>query len=186
MNDAKIIGLYWARDEAAIAETTNKYGPYCFAIAYNILSNSEDSEECLNDTWLKTWNAIPPQKPNHLRLFLARITRNTALDKFRSSTALKRKNSEVTIILEELNDCIPASNSLDDYIAAKDLQDTINRFLHSLPRRDCNIFLLRYFYGDSVKHIAHEYDMTEGNVSTLLFRMRKRLKEHLERNDYII
>lgn len=186
MNDAKIIRLYWERNESAITETKNKYGSYCFSIAYNILSNREDSEECLNDTWLKTWNTIPPQRPGRLRLFLARITRNTAFDKFRSNTALKRKNSEVSVILEELNDCIPAGNTIDDYITAKDLQDTINRFLRSLPRRDCNIFLLRYFYGDSVKQIAQEYNMTASNVSTLLFRIRKKLKDHLEGEDYII
>lgn len=186
MNDAQIIRLYWDRNETAITETKNKYGSYCFSIAYNILSDREDSEECLNDTWLKTWNNIPPKRPSHLRLFLARIIRNTAFDKFRSNTAIKRKNSEVSIILEELNDCIPASDNIEDYITAKDLQDTMNRFLRSLPRRDCDIFLRRYFYGDSVKHIALEYNMTESNISTLLFRIRKKLKAHLEGDDYII
>lgn len=186
MKDAQIIKLYWERKESAITETRNKYGPYCFSIAYNILSDREDSEECLNDTWLKTWNTIPPQRPGHLRLFLARITRNLAFDKFRFNTAVKRRNSEACILLEELNDCIPAKDSVEEYIAARDLQDTINRFLHSLPRRDCDIFLLRYFYGDSVKWIAEKYNMTENNVSTHLFRIRKELKVYLEGGDYTV
>lgn len=109
MDDKQIIELYWQRNEDAIHETSLKYGSYCYSIAHNILSNNEDSEECVNDTWLKAWNSIPPQRPVHLKMFLAKITRNLSFDKYKAGKAAKRGNGEIAVVLDELSECLPSS-----------------------------------------------------------------------------
>lgn len=181
MDDHSIIDLYWTRCESAIAQTAEKYGRYCHAIAYRILGSHEDSEECVNDTFIKAWNTIPPERPEHLDAFLGTITRNLSLDRYRKNTAGKRSNGHTLLVLEELQDCIPdghSGNHLDDALV---LADVLNRFLSSLPSQTRRIFLRRYWYFCSVKEIAAEDHITEGKVKMLLLRTRRKLKQDLEK-----
>ncbi|MDN4619486.1 RNA polymerase sigma factor [Paenibacillus sp. PsM32] len=178
MEDNEIVELFMTRNESAITESSRQYGRYCYTISYNILSDSEDAEECVNDTWLRTWNAIPPQRPNKLSFFVGRITRNLSLDKFKAKKAQKR-GGEMTIILGELDDCIPSEHDVEQAILEKDLSQTINRFLHTLPERECNLFLARYWYSQSQAEIAEQFAMKENNVKASLFRTRTKLKAYL-------
>lgn len=186
MEDNQIIDLYWQREERAIRETDHKYGAYCFTIANHILSNSEDSEECVNDTWLRAWNAMPPDRPGRLKLFLAKITRNLSLDKWKYRTAGKRGAGTMEIALEELQSCVAGTVETEDIIVQKELAESINRFLYALPERECNIFLRRYFYLDTVKEIAKRYALKESNVLVILSRSRSKLRTHLEKEGYIL
>ncbi|MCL2153263.1 MAG: hypothetical protein FWH57_09970 [Oscillospiraceae bacterium] len=124
MTDAEIIDLFWNRDQAAITQTSKQYGNYCYAIANGILNNREDSEECVSDTWLKAWNAIPPQRPYKLSLFLGKITRNLAFDKYKMNRAKKRGGSEFALVLDELDECIPSSNTVEQTIETEELERT--------------------------------------------------------------
>ena len=177
--DNEIIELYWNRDESAIRETETKYGNYCFAVANNILENREDAEECLSDTWLTAWNTIPPMRPKVLKLFLARITRRNAFDKYRHDTATKRGGGEITQSLDELADCLPAPSSVEMELSAQEMKTCINAFLVTLPERDADVFLRRYFYVESVPEIAKRYALKESNVLMVLSRTRKKLEQHL-------
>ncbi len=181
MEDSQIITLYWERDPDAIAETNRKYGSYCFSIANHILQNDQDSEECVNDTWLRAWNAIPPQKPARLSLFLAKITRNLSFDRFQARTAEKRGGGELTLVLEELAQCLPGQSDVAREYEYKELVESIRRFAANLPRRDCNVFLRRYFYTETVAEIAKRYGMTENHVMVILSRTRKKLKIQLNK-----
>lgn len=185
MKDSQIVALYWQRSERAITETNQKYGPYCFAVAENILEDQQDSEECVNDTWLRAWNAIPPQKPEKLRSFLAKITRNLALNKLKARKAAKRGSGEMNLVLDELTECLADSKNTETEFAAKELADCINRFAHTLSERDCNIFLRRYFYVESVAEIAKKYCVKESNVLMILSRTRKKLKNYLQQEGYL-
>lgn len=152
MEDNEIIELYWKRDEVAIQETDKKYGKYCSKIAYNIIANVEDSEECVNDTYLRVWNALPPNRPSIFKAFLAKITRNLALDKYDSKNAQKRDNS-MDLVYEELEDCIP-TNSMENEIEYNELVKELNIFLENLPKEKRVVFLERYWYMSSIKDIA--------------------------------
>ncbi len=185
MDDSMIIEMYWNRNENAIEETNNKYGSYCFAIADNILNSKEDSDECVNDTWLRTWNAIPPKKPDRFRIFLAKITRNLSFDKYKKKHAAKR-SGEMLYILDELSECISGGNTTDDEIDMKLLSESINSFLKSVSARDRTIFLRRYFYAMPVTEIADKMSITTNNVSAILSRMRSRLREHLSKEGFDI
>lgn len=145
MEDSAIIGLYWERNEQAIQETDVKYGPYCHTIAYNILENQEDSEECVNDTWLRAWNSMPPQRPNYLRLFLGKITRNLSLDVWKNKQAGKRGGGELALALDELTECVADTKDVEGALQAKELAETIERFLHTLPKRDRELFFAALF-----------------------------------------
>jgi RNA polymerase sigma-70 factor (ECF subfamily) len=184
MNDQQIVELYWQRDAAAIQETSKKYGAYCYAIANNILNSKEDSEECVNDTWLKTWNAIPPQRPALLQMFLAKITRNLSLDRFLARTAQKRGGGEMPLVLDELSECIPSSSDVASEYERKELAQYIRKFVHSLPERERNIFLRRYFYANSIADIATRYGLSENNVTVILSRTRKKLKLRLQKEGF--
>ena len=177
--DSEIIELYWNRDESAIRETETKYGNYCFAVANNILEKHEDAEECLSDTWLTAWNTIPPKRPKLLKLFLAKITRRNAFDKYRHDTAAKRGGGEITQSLDELTDCLPAPSNVETELSEQEMKTCINAFLVSLPERDADVFLRRYFYVESVPEIAKRYAMKESNVLMVLSRTRKKLEQHL-------
>lgn len=179
MEDHQIIDLYWQRDPDAIKETAGKYGAYCFAIAENILCSPEDSEECVNDTWLNAWNAIPPQKPLHLRMFLAKITRNLSLNRFRSRSAEKRGGGQMALVLDELSECLPGKADVQSEYEAKELGQCIRLFVRSLPERDGNVFLRRYFFTEDISEIAKRYRLTGNNVMVILSRVRKKLKTHL-------
>ncbi len=181
MEDKAIIGLYWARSQEAIRETERKYGPYCRKIAKNILYNDEDTKECVSDTWLKAWNTIPPQRPNRLAVYLGTITRNLALDRWRTGTADKRGGGQVPLALEELGDCLAGKDSEEAWIEDFVLSDLLNRFLGRLNRENRVIFLKRYWYLCPVKDIAQSLGLTESKVKMSLHRSRQRLRAELEK-----
>ena len=202
MEDAAIIELYWARNEKAIRETDTKYGSYCRAIAHRIVKSTEDTEECVNDTYLHTWNAIPPARPDVLKLYLARIVRNLSFNRYKASHAAKRGGGEIGAALDELSECVAAAGSSgavaleaagganispqEEGVIASELQGCINAFVKSLPERDGNMFLHRYFFTESIGEIARRYGLTENNVSVILNRTRKKLKEHLATQGYAV
>lgn len=179
MEDLKIIELFFERKEYAIAETERKYGRYLSKIAYNILFDTEDSEECVNDTYMKAWNAIPPQRPKFLSTFLAKITRRLAIDVFRKKNAEKRGKSEFASSLSELDECIPDNFSAEKEFEYNLLSENINSFLASLSKENRDIFVCRYFYSDSIKEIASFFGTSESKIKSSLFRSRKILKEQL-------
>ena len=156
MDDRQIIELYNERSETAISETADKYGKYCYYIAYHILYNEQDSEECVNDTYLRTWQAIPPQCPNKLSAFLGRITRNLALNRYRYYMKEKRGYGQTSLVLDELQECVPAARSTEPEQVAEDMRlaEVLNCFLHELPIEKRMMFLRRYWYMSSVKEIA--------------------------------
>lgn len=179
MEDLKIIELFFERKECAIAETERKYGRYLSKIAYNILFDKEDSEECVNDTYMKAWNAIPPQRPKILSTFLGKITRRLAIDVFRKKNAEKRGKSEFASSLSELDECIPDNFSAEKEFEYNLLSENINSFLASLSKENRDIFVCRYFYSDSIKEIASFFGTSESKIKSSLFRSRKILKEQL-------
>ena len=181
MTDAEIVELYWHREPSAIIQTAKQYGRYCYSIANSILCNHEDSEECLNDTWHRAWEAIPPQRPNRLSLFLGKITRHLAFDRYKMNKAKKRGGSELSLALDELDECIPSSTSVEQAIESEELERIINRFLHELPIRECDIFLLRYWHNKALAEIASRLSMKENNVKASLYRSRQKLKAYLEK-----
>ncbi len=186
MDDEKIIELYFERSEQAILESGAKYGAYCFKVAFNILDNHEDSEECVNETWFRSWNAIPPKRPSRLAAFFTRITRNLALDRLDVIMAAKRGGGEYIAALEELSECTASNSDAEDEYSRKTLEDDINRFLKAIAARECDIFLSRYFYLETTMEIAKRYGLKEGNVAVILSRTRKKLREFLIKEGYVI
>ena len=184
MTDQEIVALYWDRDEQAVAVTEKQYGSYCRSIAWNILKNRQDTEECVNDTWLRAWNAMPPQRPQILSIFLGTITRNLSLDRWRNATAKKRGGGQLQRAFDELENCVPAGVSLEDRITKADLSRILDRFLTELPQKDRCVFVRRYWYADPIYDIAHRYRMTEGAVKVSLHRSRNKLKIRLEQEGY--
>lgn len=176
MNDQQIIELFFQRDETAIRELEQKYQPYCFKIAWNILKNREDSEECVNDTWLSAWSYIPPKKPAILPAFIGKITRGLAIDSLRRKSAAKRADLHMVSIDQETGeiDRILAA-SMDDILAERELARLINRFLRGLSAEDRDIFLRRYWYLDTEADIAARHGRTVAAVKMNLYRTRKRL-----------
>ena len=177
MEDNRIVALYWERSETAIAETEKKYGAYCHKVAYNILESHEDAKECVNDAYLRAWNAIPPQKPTRFAAFLGKITRNLALDRLAASLAKKR--AKTLPLLEEIAEALPdgTRESLTDELAMK---EAINKFLRRLSTKERQVFLRRYFLFDPIKKIAGDFSLTETALGVMLHRMRKELKTFLE------
>lgn len=186
MTDSEIIDFYWERSELAIKESSSKYGKYCFTIAYNILSNCEDSEECVSDTWLKAWNVMPPQRPNCLLAFFAKITRNLSFNKFKARMTGKRGGNKITVALDELEECVSAPENTESEYQRKEISESISRFLHTLSERNCNIFIRRYFYVQSIEEIAEHYHLSEKNVYVNLSRTRKKLRSYLKEEEYIV
>jgi len=182
MSDREIIALYFARAEEAVSETAERYGRYCFAIAQNILANREDSEECVNDTYLSAWNAIPPHCPERLDTFLGKITRNLALKRWESAHAQKRGGGQIDLALDELRDCLPdRETTLDGAMDEILLSSLLNTFLSSLPAAARRIFLLRYWYLYPIKAIAKEMHAGESKIKMTLLRTRNELKIFLEK-----
>lgn len=179
MEDKKIIQLFWNRDESAIPAAAEKYGAYCSHIAANILKDRQDCEECVSDTWLQAWNSIPPQLPQILSVYLGKITRNLAFDRYRYLHREKRGGSQTALVLEELGDCVSGIETVETEVESKELTETINAFLAALPEKKRNIFLRRYWYNDSVKEIALRFGMRENSVSMVLLRLKSQLKEYL-------
>ena len=179
MEDKQIVALYWRRCPDAIVRSNEKYGAYCFTVAHHILQSREDSEECVNDTWLHAWNAIPPSRPDALRMCFAKLTRRIAFDLWRHRTAQKRGGGQVSLALEELSQCIPSACDVEDTLTAKELAQSVNAFLRTLPVREGDVFLRRYFFTEPIGEIAASYGMTRNHVSVLLSRTRTRLRQHL-------
>ena len=178
MDDEKIVDLFWQRDERAITETSAKYGALCGKIAYGILGNSQDSEEIVNMSYLRLWDAVPPKRPDPFSPFLAKIVRNLALNKLKAEHAQKRCSSEFTVSLDELDECIPDKKSvISDSVH---IRDCLNTFLKGQKRQVRSIFVLRYFYCESIEEIAEKTGFSESKVKSMLFRMRNKLREHLE------
>ncbi len=181
MEDSRIVELYWRRSGDAIAETSRKYGGYCYAIAYNLLSSVQDAEECVNDTWLGAWNSMPDNRPNYLAPFLGKIARSLAFNRFRAGRAEKRGGGELPLVLEELGECVPAVPSAAQAVEDAELEKEIDRFLHGLPCRDCDVFLRRYWYGESLAEISKRCGLKLNTVKTSLYRSREKLRRHLEK-----
>lgn len=185
MNDASIINLYWERSENAIKETDIKYGRLCSRLANNILNNVCDAEECVNDSYLTVWNSIPDARPNNFSAFLCRIVKNLSFKKLEYLTAQKRK-PEVLVSLNELNECVSSPSNVEASYDTAEMGKAISLFLRKQSETHRNIFLRRYWYYDSVKDIAADYGFKEEKVSNILFQMRKKLRQFLEREGYNI
>lgn len=183
MDDCQIVALYLQRSEQAIAETDAKYGKYCFSIANNILENSEDAEETVNDTYNGAWNAIPPHRPAVLSTFLGKITRRIAIKRWQMNRSLKRGGGEVALALEELSACIPARNSVEKEMETAELSRILNRFVLTLPQTERNVFICRYWYLDSIINIAQRYGFSQSKVKSMLSRTRKKLYNNLQKEE---
>ncbi|MCR5592506.1 MAG: RNA polymerase sigma factor [Saccharofermentans sp.] len=186
MEDQIIIDKYFARDEQAIGDTRDKYGRLLRSIAYGILKSHEDSEECENDTYLKTWNTIPPTRPSSLQAFLAKITRNLSLDRYDKMHAAKRGSGEVPLMIDELEECIPDSAlaATDDEADGDELKRILDKFLEGLSPDARKVFMRRYFFGDSVNEIADRFGFGLSKVKMTLARTRDSLKDLLQKEGY--
>ena len=184
MTDQKIVELFWQRDESAICETQAAYGRYLHYISYGILKDDEDAKETVNDVYLKAWNVIPPERPNPLKTFLGRMARQLSINRLEKKTAKKRDALGLTLVLDELSECIPdGKEDIGDLVA---LRDSLNRFLRSLPADSRRVFICRYWYMHSVSQIAEEFSVSESKVKSMLMRTRKKLKLHLEKEGFVI
>ena len=181
MEDTQIVDLYFARSEQAIKETDTKYGGYCYSIAYNILTNQEDAEESVSDTYLSAWNAMPPRRPSFLAAFLGKITRNISLDRWRKYHAFKRGGGQVELALEELQECVSGAESAEEKAIRREILASLNRFLGTLNDTERNVFVCRYWYLDSTEEIAAKSGFSVSKVKSMLYRIRKRLNAHLEK-----
>ena len=185
MNDERIIELFFERSEQAIKELDEKYGRVCHSISYNILNNWQDAEECVSDAYLGTWNAIPPAKPNPLLAFVCKIVRNISLKRYEQKTAAKR-NSHYDVVMDELEDCLPSSITIEEEIAERELTKIIESFLDSLSKENRVIFLRRYWFSDTYADIAKQVGLTEKNVSVRLTRIRKELHKYLLEREVLL
>ena len=179
MEDKAIVALYWERDDRAIPETQVKYGPYCMTVAANILPSREDAEECVSDTWLQAWDAMPPHRPRCLATFLGKITRNLALNRWRHNTAAKRGGGQLPGVLEELGEVVSGGENAEQALERKELAAALDAFLAELAPEKRDIFLRRYWYADAVSKIAADRGMRPGAVSMTLRRLRMQLQRHL-------
>lgn len=185
MNDIQIVQLYWDRSEEAIPATANKYGSYCHSIANNILQNSQDAEECVNDTYLGAWNAMPPHRPSSLSAFLGKITRRISIDRWRAKNRCKRGGDQVVLALEELTECTDPKSNVEQAVETKALSACIDRFLAALPAAQRRIFLQRYWYLESIDRIAAMHGFSRGKVTSMLHRLRSKLRIYLEEEGFL-
>ncbi len=186
MPDKEIIDLFFQRNTNALKALEENYRNYCYTIACSILNNHEDSEECINDAWYKVWNLIPPNSPDNLKLYIAKITRNLAIDKLRFNKAYKRPEGTVCDVLSELENCVSSyTNNVEDDLLYKELKDTINKFVLKLPKKQGDIFIRRYFFCETISEIASKYCINENSVTSALTRARTKLKKHLVKEGFI-
>ena len=183
MNDIDIIDLYFKRDEKALEITKEKYSHQMFHTSMNILRNTQDAEECVNDTLLRAWENIPPTRPQYLGAFLIKITRNLSINKWKAKGTAKRGGNAVDLLLSELEECIPHSQMglPEEEYEASLVTGSINEFLGSINQITRVVFVLRYFHGESIRNICERCKMSESKVKSILFRTRRKLKEHLEK-----
>ena len=186
MTDERIIDLYWQREQTAIRETDRQYGPRLFQMAQRILNDRGESEETVNDTYLRAWESIPPQRPVALYAFLSKITRALAIDRYRRRTADKRLPSQYALSLDELGECIPGGESPDDALDVRQLAHTISLWLNTVSPLARNAFICRYFFADSLQEIALRYGVSLSAVKSTLYRARQSLREHLEKEGYSV
>lgn len=184
LDDSEIIGMLFDRDESALTALSKKYGSYCASIANNILRNREDSEECVNDTYMKTWESIPPEKPRILSAFLAKITRNLAIDRYRRDHSKKRGGDDMELIFEELEECVSDGSSVEATAERREILAAVNRFLGRLSAKNRIMFVSRYCYCESVHDIAARFGVKENNVSVSLNRTRAQLREYMKKEGY--
>ena len=185
MEDAAIIGLYWARDEGAIAASDEKYGRACRRLSQNMLDSREDAEECVNDTWSRAWDTMPPQRPDSLRAYLARITRNLSIDRWRANRAEKRRGA-LDVLLRELEDCRPASRGAEELTEARETARVIDRWLSELSPADRIAFLRRYRYGQRVDEVAAQAGCSSNTMTRRLGRLRDGLRRVLEQEGIVL
>jgi len=185
MNDEKIIELYFERDEKALSETQTKYESFCLTVAANILAIKEDREECVNDVLLALWNAIPPERPRSFKSFIAKITRNIAINKTRSANVWKRCTS-FTDMGSEFIEAIPDSCNLAESYEAARAGRAINEVLENLPQHEREVFVLRYYFGESVAAVADDMGFTVSKVKSILMRIRQKLTAKLKKEDIIV
>ena len=181
MEDAQIVELYWQRDEAALAETETKYGNYCLAIANGILHDAQDAQECVNDTYLGAWNAIPPHRPAALSTFLGKIARRLAIKKWEEKTAEKRGGGATEASLAELEELLPSDKAIDEGLSEEDLARIVKGFLLSLPVDEQRVFMRRYWFFDSISDISKRYRFSQSKVKSMLKRTRDKLKARLRK-----
>ena len=185
MDDRQIVDLYFARSEQALRGTAQKYGKYCFSIAWNILQNRADAEETVNDTYIGAWNSIPPHQPAMLSTYLGKITRRLALKRWAANRTLKRGGGEVSLALEELAGCIPSDFDVESRIETAELTQILNKFVRNLPQPERNVFLCRYWYLCSIEAIARQQNFSQSKVKSMLSRTRKKLYTHLQKEGYL-
>ncbi len=186
MEDNQIIDLYFSRDQQAISATEEKYGPYCRTVAYNILQDDADAEECVNDTYLRAWEAMPPQRPARLAAFLAKITRNLSFNRIERNSAKKRGGGEVPLALLELEECLPSGESVEEAVEERLLTEALETFLRSQPPLQRQIFLLRYWHLFPIRAIARHMAMGESRVKIMLHRTRLSLRDYLEQEGILL
>jgi len=184
MDDQRIVELYWSRAESAISETDKKYGTYLNSISYNILASREDAQECVNDTYHNAWNAMPPMRPSVLSTFLGKITRRLSIDRWRRLNAEKRGGGELTLTLDELEDCVSGSGSVENEVERQELKKLLSDFLDTLPVIERRVFLCRYWYMDSILSIALQFGFSQSKVASMLHRTRAKLRTVLEKEGY--
>jgi len=181
MEDQTILDLYFDRSEAAIVQTDAKYGGYCYSIAYHILTNREDAEESVSDTYLAAWNAIPPRRPSVLATFLGRITRYISINRWKSRTAGKRGGGELDLALDELGECVAGGPDVEAQFAHRQTVRVFRAFLTALPQTERRVFLRRYWYLDSTAEICQRFGFSESKVKSMLHRTRGKLRAALEK-----
>ena len=186
MEDTEIIDLYWQRDQRAIDETHGKYGGFLAGIAWNILRSHSDAEECVNDTYLRTWNAIPPARPSAFRAWLGRIVRNLSLDRWKQSRTAKRGGDGMEVLLGELDDCVPEPHGTEKTMEDQEIASLISAFLRRQSPESRIIFLRRYWYGQDIGEIAEALRCGTGKVKSSLFRTRKALRAYLEQEGIVL
>ena len=184
MEDLQIVELYWKRSEQAIFETEQKYGNYFRSISYRILKNREDANECVNDTWLCAWEHMPPQRPALFSAFLAKITRNLSLKRYEKESAVKRGGGQVAVVLDELEECVPAYGGVEQSVDLKQLTTLLNQFLGGLSEENRRLFMLRYWYLCPVRELAARSKMGQSKVKMRLMRMREALRDLLLKEGY--
>ena len=180
MDDESIVELYWQRSEQAIPETTARYGNYCHVIAYNILNNLEDSDECVNDTWLNAWNSMPKNRPTRLAPYLGKLTRWLALSRLRDNNSLRRGGGEISLTLDELSESLDSGECVETRVEENELASIVQDFLNSIDETQRTVFIARYWYASSIKEISEKFGFSQSKVSSMLMRTRYALRKHLE------
>jgi len=185
MEDSRIVELYWNRSENAITETADKYGKYCYSIAFHILADSGDADETVNDTYMGAWSSMPPHRPSILSTFLGKITRRISINRWNERKAEKRGNGEIPLALDELAEAIPSPDTLEQTMAAAELTKSIDRFLSDLPEMERDMFVCRYWFLAPIAEISSKFGCSLSKTKSMLFRTRNRLKVHLEKEGYL-